>query len=268
VIVHLYGPDSYRRLEKLRALVAEYRAKYPAADVPTYDLEEDPEAWKSAREFLQQPSMFSDTRAAVVRESGAADEKPWRDFLKTLIAPKNPVLFLSDTDAPKKNFSFLAGDAVWHQEFGELSGRTLETFLKKEADAKGVMFGPAAWHAFFEAVGADPEPSWRGIRELEKLSFSGFPKPLSREHVEAVVVSNVRAEVPDLVRRFARAARGERLALLEEALVGRDAAPYFFNSLAYQVRGMDLVQLADYDIAVKSGKLEYEEALLDFVLSH
>ena len=38
--------------------------------------------------------------------------------------------------------------------------------------------------------------------------------------------------------------------------------------LAYRLRSQKEADiLADYDVAVKSGKLEYEEVLLDFVLA-
>ena len=43
-------------------------------------------------------------------------------------------------------------------------------------------------------------------------------------------------------------------------------AAYIFNSLAYIAKGKDIVRMADYDVAVKSGNLEYEEALTDFVI--
>jgi len=40
-----------------------------------------------------------------------------------------------------------------------------------------------------------------------------------------------------------------------------------FNGLAYQLKNAEEAQMyADYDIAVKAGKLEYEEALLDLMI--
>jgi hypothetical protein len=56
-----------------------------------------------------------------------------------------------------------------------------------------------------------------------------------------------------------------RLRALETLLAQSDPAAKIFNILASQWKEKTL-QIADYDFAVKSGKLEYEEAVLDLVL--
>ena len=61
---------------------------------------------------------------------------------------------------------------------------------------------------------------------------------------------------------------GERLIALEKLIGERGDDPArIFNGLAYQLKNAEEAQMyADYDIAVKAGKLEYEEVLLAIAL--
>ncbi|MFH1193342.1 MAG: hypothetical protein V1656_03470, partial [Candidatus Jorgensenbacteria bacterium] len=55
--------------------------------------------------------------------------------------------------------------------------------------------------------------------------------------------------------------------VLLEGLLMREDGYRVFNSLAYAAEGIAAERLADYDISAKSGGLEYEEVLTDFVMS-
>ena len=56
-----------------------------------------------------------------------------------------------------------------------------------------------------------------------------------------------------------------RLSAMTKLLEREDAAK-LFNVLASQVDVQDKNLMADYDVAIKSGRLEYEEVLTEFVL--
>jgi len=56
------------------------------------------------------------------------------------------------------------------------------------------------------------------------------------------------------------------MAQAQSAPVSFDPAAKIFNILAAQA-GEKIPRMADYDIAVKSGKLDYEEVLLDLAIS-
>ena len=72
MIIHLSGPDSYRRKKKLRELLADYFKKYESADLLDLDFSDDKEAWEKARDFLNQPSMFTPSKVLVARESACS----------------------------------------------------------------------------------------------------------------------------------------------------------------------------------------------------
>lgn len=267
VIVHLFGPDSYRRTEKVKELIAAYRAKYRYADFLAVDFEDDPEAWVRARDFLRQPSMFVDSKVLLVREPAMVEEKEWRAALEEAAKAKDVVAILSAYGDSAEAFPFLARGEVTRQEFKELDGRMLEVFVVREAKRRGITFEAPALRYFLAYLASSASRSARAVSELERIALAGFRSPITRADMERFV-----AWIPaeDIYRGLApvRAGRnpGERLAALERVL-GRYDGARLFNTLAYAARGEVAEALAAYDIAIKSGRLEYEEALTDFAMS-
>lgn len=274
MIVLLYGADSYRRNKKLNELVSAYREKHKEADMLTLDLEENPDDWTRARDFLGQPSLFETSKLLAVKEFACVEEKDlpagrrgWKAILQSYIDDRRTFIFLSQADAPKKAFQFLLKDPVAVQAFEELSGASLELFLKREAKEREIVFTSDGFRFFCSYISGCKEKSWQGIRELEKISLADFASPIRSSDIQTAIHYEEREAVFALARKIIFSADApSRLFLLERLLHAADSA-YAFNSLAYQARGKSLERFADYDVAVKSGKLEYEEALTDFVLA-
>ena len=96
--------------------------------------------------------------------------------------------------------------------------------------------------------------SWGAVTELIRLSLGG--------------TSEAQFKTPDffpLVQALKNASVSVRLPALTMALEREEPAA-IFNVLAALVDFPTKQIMADYDVAIKSGKLEYEEALLGFVL--
>ncbi len=270
MIVYLYGADSYRRTKKLSEIIRLNKEKQPNTDMFFADLFEDAELWRKAKDFLEQPSMFSPSKTLVVYESGEVDEKGWVKLLKEHATTPKTFIIISDSCAkPKKAFLFLLDAPVKTQEFAGIEGRILEAFLKKEADAHKLVFEKDAWNYFVKFVDSKPEKSWVGVRELEKIACAGFGSAISKKEIETIVQYSVESNVFNASRELMGAGTPyKRIALLESLLAQGEDAPRLFNLLAYNARGAQAVRLADLDIAIKSGTSDYEEALLDFVLQN
>lgn len=275
MVIYLYGPDSYRRTLKVKELLAANKKKQPHADVKVIDFAEDADAFRAAKEFLEQPSMFSDSKTLVVYETGEVNEKQekaWLKLLKEELKEPKTIVIISDSWAkPRKAFLFLTEAPAKAQLFEGLEGRTLSTFLKKEADARSLAFQPEAWTHFvnFVSTYSDATRSWVGVRELEKLWLAKFAQPIAPKDLKTLIDYASEAEVFSAARALMGAADPKkRLALLEELLAQGEEPARLFNLLAYNARGAQAVRLADLDIAVKSGNAEYEEALLDFALQN
>lgn len=290
MIIHLYGPDSYRRNKKLRELLADYFKKYPAADFLDIDFSEDKEAFVKARDFLEQPSMFTSSKVLVAHASACATKaskdgeeeaggeekdakgstawrKDWAAILKKYAEDTKVFVFLTDAGKPLKAFDFLLKKPARSSVFAELSGEELRRFVLEEAEARGLSFSPEALRFFLGFLGSAPDASWNAVHEIEKLSLMGLPQPLAAKAIEPVIEWSAKTAVFEGARAIMWArGRTERLKLLEKLFLQKEAAAYIFNSLGFMARGRDAVRLADYDVSVKSGGLDYEEALLDFVL--
>ncbi len=277
MIVYLYGPDSYRRGEKLKDLLCSYKQKNPSMDLRHFDFEEEGDGWIEARDFLEQPSMFQSVKCAVIREATTPDSKEWIAVLKFYIENKNAFIIISDLKPPKKAFSFLLKKPILSQEFEKLEGVKLQAFLKKKAKDFGISFSQPAWSFFmvyvleggeFLSKKISSEHSvWLGIKTLEKLAPISGEKEISLSLVKETTHWFSRDEVYVLTRGILSSKSWkERVGMLEKAFSQNEDPAYVFNSLAYNAREESLVSLSRYDVSVKSGGLEYEEALLDFVL--
>ncbi len=272
MIRYCYGPDSYRRGAYTKELLAEARNKTPAADFFTVDFSETPDGWRAAREFLNQPSMFSGDKIMLVRESGEVEEKGEKEWVKCLKAHLEDVhahIIISDSwEKPRKAFGFLLEKPAKAFAFEALSGKVLETFLKEQAKETGVALEAGAWEYFLKFIGSDAEAVWRGVRELEKLSLSGFKGAVTEEQLRETMQWTARTDAFSAARKLLARGDTKKKIMILEWLLGQGEEPAkLFNLVAYVASGEDAVRLADLDVAIKSGNAEYEEALLDFVLA-
>jgi len=267
MIYFFYGPDSYRRSQKLKLSIEEYRKKHPAADLAFFDLEEEPDDWIKARDFLNQPSMFVDSKMLIVKNSGEVKEKEWLKVLKSELETPHTFVFISDEKKPLKAFEFLLDPPAKSSLFGELEGRLLEMFVKKEAEVRKIDFEKPALEFLLGRLTSFPERSWIAVNDLDKISLAKFSQPIKFQDLKTVIDWDSNDDVFGTARQIAWSKTwSEKLKLLEKLLLQKKEAAYIFNSLAYSVRGKELIRLADYDAAIKGGNLDYEEALLDFVI--
>ncbi len=267
MVIYLYGPDSYRRQKKLQSFLSEYKKKYPNLDLFSVDLEDEPKSWEKVRDFLNQPSMFVDSKVAVVKNPGEAKEKEWIKVIKSFLKDEKTFLILSEGKKPLKDFHFLLELPVRAQEFKILEGRFLEVFVREEMKTRAIELTPEALRFFLGFLESEEERSWVAVAELDKLSLLGNKKPLSRSELEEYINYSLKFEVFRVAREMLSTRNWkERVSLLERLFLQHEAGAYIFNSLAYGARGSELIALADYDVAVKSGTMEYEEALLHFAL--
>jgi len=268
MIIFLYGADMYRREVKVKELLAVNREKNKDADIKVFDLYENKEVWKEAREFLSQPSMFSDKKTVVIYGSGEMDIKEWRELLKKEIHTTDHVLIISDEKIPKKNFLFLLDPDVKTSEYEELDGKKLEVFLKREAERLSVSLDNESWKLFVSHIESFPLRSAAGVRELEKCALFSKNKIINVDGLCSVIQTSGTKDVYVIARSLASEKKREkRIALLEDAFINKIDPAHLFNTLVYVVSGKDIERLAEYDVKIKSGNAEYEEVLLSFALN-
>lgn len=258
---------------KVCEFVATYRAKYAHADFLDVDLEENPENWIVARDFLKQSSLFTPSKLCLIRESGAVrqlveeETKEWKRTLKSAITAEKTFVIISDFSKPVVAFRFLLESPVKAQEFAEFFGTMLQAFIAKEAETRGVRFSSQALRAFAEYCEGAGERTRVAVVEIEKISLAGFQEPISVSDLGKIISLEKYGESFQIAKSLIRANKGgNRLEMLEALALKGDEPRYTLNLLGSLAWGEDAVSLARIDEMVKGGESEDEVALTGFAL--
>lgn len=272
MIIFLYGPDSYRRRQKLKEIVSEYKEKHSSFSIESFTLSAEASAkaeFGRLQDFVKARSLFDSFKLGVVRGGSTLEktsQKEYTELLKENLKVKEQVLVISEDKKPTKDFKFLLERPVLHQEFENLSGAELSKFFDQEAKARDLNFDSAGKDLLLQAFAND---SWGLVTELDKLFLLDEKRiglKILENHLDVSLPVNIFSTI-NQIRNSSR--KSERLFLLEELLSRSEDPAMIFNIMAvspYADAGWKQ-KVADYDAAVKSGKLEYEEVLLELSLS-
>jgi hypothetical protein len=265
MVIFLYGDDSFRRKKKYAEIVSEFIAKNGNLGFSEFSSEE----LDKFLEAVKNRSMFSprtliglkdiDIKSLSKEALGHLNET----LIKTAASEEVNVLISSEDSSLPKNLPFLAEPSTKTQEFAGLLKEKLAFFVAKEATAKGIKLSDTDISALISSFSGD---LWAIGSELDKLvaaksydlSELAMPGPSYFEALNALKYGKTREK---------------KLIALETILYKLKEDPArVFNGIAYSApRGVSSEKwfgvMADYDIAVKSGRMGYEEALLDFAIS-
>lgn len=259
MIILLYGPDAYRRERKKKEIIEEFNKKHPALGIEYFDLAEEGGLDKLLG-FIRGQSLFGQSKLAVARNLFSLDKKSLNLDFGLLCKDKNINLLISEADLPA-SFRFLIKKGVIYQKFDELKGLAWRRFIEDEAKKRDINLSPDAVHFLSLAYESD---SWRLATEFDKLSLLR-PKNIKRSDLEKFNI-----EVPpvfwDLMYGFKNRDVSSRLKFLEIIFREKEPAGKVFNILASMYKEK-IPAFADYDLKVKSGKMDYEEALVDLAIS-
>ena len=270
MIIFLYGPDSYRRRKKLNEIMDQYKKKHLALNIGKFDFTEndgDGEFFK-LQEFSLADSLFESEKLIIAEDIfewiSKENQKKTAEFLKSNLENKKMTIIISSAKAPIKAFDFLLEKPSLFQEFENFEGDKLKFFIKKESEERKIKFEPKAISFLADVFIGD---SWGLINELDKFSlfnkkffsvddlknFIDYYKPISSSDF-FIKIKNF----------FFSRSLAQKLENLEFLLESEDSAKIFNFLASFSSNQPVLIQkFADYDVAIKSGKMEYEEALLD-----
>lgn len=273
MILVLFGKDAYRRQKRAREAVGLFKKENPGAAERVFDMKE-PNALDEFGAFLRTRSLFAAAKYARLENAlDPADAKKTAAAYKEAADLADIFAVIAEDARPTGIFSFLAkgtaaakkgsGGGIQTEEFEPLAGIEWEAFVKKEAGVRDLKFEAPALRFFSDVYEGE---SWRAATELEKLTCAvPHGKSVGKEDLEKAGL-----DTPPvfwgLVQALARGDRSARLAALHTALASKEPAAKLFNIVAYQAPGR-LELFAAYDAAIKSGRLDYEEALADFAIS-
>lgn len=256
MIFFLYGKDAYRRLLRKKAILSELSTKYPDILIGRFSAEDG----NKVREFLRGISLFSPKKLCALEDFGEIEDKEAKDLLSPYVSSKEVAIMVSADDKPRKALSFLLEKPVHCEEFPSLEGARLINFIKKEAEAEGMDISSGAATILAEAYAGD---TFALATEIKKLALFG-KKTISERELSHIGREGV-IEYWPLLNSLKSQAPKARLWALFRLSAQREQAAKTFNILAAGAKPK-AAMFAEYDLLIKSGKLEYEEALLDFAL--
>lgn len=263
MIIFLYGPDSYRRGGKAREIVARYRAKYSASGAGRFDADDESgEAGtgvSGARDFLAALSLFDAKRLAVIASSKygvfGKDDIAW---LRGLRDTEDCVVVLSCAGAPTKAFSFLLEPPAVSQEFARLHGGDFTRMIMALGAERGMRLSGDEC-ARLDALHAGDVAAIATELDMLSLIPAGEQKAVlqgyGREAFDFFgMMRNVGNNVPE-----------QKVPIIFRMGLHEDAGK-IFNILSAFVSGEKKRLMADHDIAIKTGLLDYDLALTDFAI--
>jgi DNA polymerase III delta subunit len=265
MLIFLYGPDDYRRLQKKKNFIAEFIKKRSESGVAVFDFAEK-EAVGRFEEFIANQSLFEPAKFVAIENAFEVEAKQLAKLLKPLAEHKLVTVLLSEREKPVKALGFLIEPPSLFQKFEQLEGPSWVVFLVAHAKTLGLTLGASAAQ-FLAAVYQGN--TWGLVTELQKLSSWPPSAPSSKSAVERSDLDAFDLEAAPnywaILNALKSADPKMRLYALEKMLALNDPPAKIFNILASQWQEK-IPQIAELDFAVKSGKLEYEEAILELVI--
>ena len=268
MIIFLYGPDDYRREQKNWEILAEFQRKQSDLGIGKFDLANGGD-FEKFQEFLRSQSLFQVAKMAILDSAFEAEAKDLGKTLKDFLENKDVTILMSEKDKPVKTLDFLRRKPVVFQEFEILKGKEWESFVVSEIQKREIKISSSGVKFLTQVYEGD---TWRFITELDKIQHLGNPSTSSgpRMEIHTRDLEDLGIEqAPNfwsLIWGFKNRDIKERLWALERVFGMNEPAAKMFNILAYQLPDKKTA-IAYGDLAVKSGKLEYEEALLELIIS-
>jgi DNA polymerase III delta subunit len=266
MIIFLHGSDSYRRQKKLNYYTEEYRKKYSNLSCDFFDLG-NLEEFLRLKEFSGQQLLFDNKKMAVLNNVFEIEAKELKDFFKKYLDAEDFTILISEEKLPPKELEFMIKEAFKAEEFPNFEAEKLRFFIQKEAKGRKAILTSGAINFLAEAYKND---SWGLVNELDKIGLISPIKPIDVEDLKKIGDYNY--ESPDIFAFINAVSRNwplaRRIIALEKLFISQEEPIKIFNifaSLNWLPRQI-IKKLADCDIMIKSGKMEYEEVLVDLAL--
>lgn len=270
MIIVLHGPDSYHRQKKMNKIIEEYRKKYSGLSCEYFDLA-GMEEFSKLKEFSSQLLLFDNKKMAVLKNIYEVDLKEIKDFFKKYADSEEFTILISEDKALPSELAFLKKKAFSIEKFDKLDANQWRLFIQKEINTRGLKFTPRAFNFLIEEYKNDV---WGLINELEKIDLFLIEKP-ERNEVDLKEINQVgdyHYKSPNIFVFMNTISNNQdliqRVVSLEKLFIGQEDLVKIFNIFSsLKNLSVKLIQkLAYYDVMVKSGKMRYEEVLLDLAL--
>jgi len=254
MIIYLYGPDSYRRNQKVQFYISEFRKKHAESfSINHIDLAAE-NGLVDLENFSKDQSLFGQGfKLAIINGAAEIELKTLKPIIQLGLTEKSVTLIFSEEKKLKKNLqTFLENNAFSKEEFELLGGADFRKFLKIESQRRNLAILDNDQALLSRVYSGD---SWGLVNQLDKLKLGG-----------AIETNTAAPELFPMIFVLTDAGPLPKKLSALAWLLEREEPAKIFN-IASTTRNLQAKKrLARYDVLVKSGKLDYPEALLDLVL--
>ncbi len=249
----VFGEDTYRKNKYIKEISDDFIKKNKNGNIITVSFEN----LNNVQEFnnlIKSTSLFGEKRLIIVKNIENLDDiKLIKESLKSIIENKQENLLIEFSKKPTKEFDFLIKGSDKKQDFSPLNPKEFELFLEEESKTRG-----------FKIKKED-------VKKIsQELSGNTNEAILALEMISLGQKSESKITIPDFFPLIQKLKNGkttsEKMIALEYLLINEDSVK-IFNMLSSISGPKTKPVMADYDIAIKSGKLEYDEAILYYCLS-
>ncbi len=268
MIIFLYGPDSFRAGQKLKEIIAGYKAKH------TSGLNFRQAQWSAdllgdLKDTLSSFSMFGEKKLFVIGNACQASEIEQEKLValleeKTASKDKETILVFFEDNEPKVGilFKWLAKYAKMMEKFEVLTGAKLKNWVqRKVADAGGKISVPAA-DMLVAFVGAD---LWQMENEINKLASFKGERPFMEADVSLLVKSKYDPNIFATIDALANRNKNLAYKLMHQHLSQGENEIYILTMFVYQFR--NLLQIKSLiDGGLSSDALAKKTGLHPFVI--
>jgi DNA polymerase III delta subunit len=216
---------------------------------------------EKAEVFAGGQSLFETKKLLILDNCFEAEQKRLKLFLKRYADEPSTIILIEAAGKPPKPLDFILKKPAFHEDFGNLAGKEWDGFVRGKLKEFGIGIDPAALALL---SGLYAKNTWGLIKELEKLAAWG--KPVIAEKDLALLDLELTPNYWGLLQGLKHASAAARLSSLERLFSQHEPAGKLFNILS-AMWSEKIAAFAAYDGAVKGGKLDYEEALLDLAIS-
>ncbi len=251
MIIYLYGEEIYRRREKERFILEEFKKKHSGLALDKFDLDDNGEEFFRLKRFLSEGGLFTNLKLSLVRN--LSDDKESLDLLKKYLDNKETILILSNRKHLKKLDFLLKGETVKVLEFDWFDEVKFSEFIDFEVRRRSLVI--------------DSKIKITLLRKFRK-DYVGLINILERLMVEPKILDSDITPVMDffpLLNKLKSLRLEERLKYLKIILENNDAAAVF-NVIAATLSGEKLRVAVDLDMKTKLGKCEFELGLISLVI--
>ncbi len=193
MVIFLHGPDSYRKHHRIKALRQAFRDKFDQAGFSLAKLTASDFTIDDFRKHTKSAGLFSTKRLLVLYDLWELSKEDRDLLLKELDQVDEDTILVIEGDKPPRKDNQLFKRLLKSQtveEYSELSGSQLASFIREHAKEHGATIEPAAVRHLASSIGND---LWRLSSEVKKLAHQQpeITEQLVKESVDKSLDENI-----------------------------------------------------------------------------